>query len=205
MPLVDIQTIRDSQGGGGQQSVIFNSDLKAFRSKKSSLREQDKVLKDTFILIHFLLQCREVLENSYLKKEMSHRGGGMSEKCQKSVTYYLNGPLKATLYFYLTLILFVSGGCASRLLCSVYAAGRSPGCPLPVRLTGKELHPRQVPHQERRVLQRARVCRRLQHHQRAEVFDIQPRAVQHRERAAVPDRQSPTMFNRPGKAVQHCQ
>ena len=47
---------------------VLNSVFKAFGSKNSCLKEQNKALKDTFFLIYFTVQCLEVLENSYLKK-----------------------------------------------------------------------------------------------------------------------------------------
>ena len=55
----------------GQQSVTLTffcfliSDFKAFGSKKSCLREQDKALKDTFFLFHFKVQSLPVFKNSY--------------------------------------------------------------------------------------------------------------------------------------------
>ena len=55
---------------------FLNSDSTAFQSKKSSLREQDQVLGDTFFLIDLTFQCLEVFENSYLKKEKFHMEGG---------------------------------------------------------------------------------------------------------------------------------
>ena len=74
----------------GGEGVNKNSDFKAFSSQKSSLKNQDYALKDTFFLIHFIVQCLEVLENSYLKMLNVTWG---QKSAQKSVTYYLNGPL----------------------------------------------------------------------------------------------------------------
>jgi hypothetical protein len=57
--------------------------------------EQDKASKNTLFLFHFLFQSN--LENSVIKSRiMSHKGGG-SEKHQKSVTSYLNGPSQENL------------------------------------------------------------------------------------------------------------
>ena len=58
------------------------SDFNGFGSNKSSFREPDWALKDTFFLFRFRAQSLQelVLKNSYLKSKMSHRG---SEKCKK--------------------------------------------------------------------------------------------------------------------------
>ena len=74
--------------GGGGESPNFhlncfgflNSDFNAFGSKKSSLREQDLALNDTFFLFHFKVQSLEVLKTVFYKFKMSQGGGG-SENC----------------------------------------------------------------------------------------------------------------------------
>ena len=57
-----------------------NSDFNAFGGKKSSLREQDKALKDTFFLFNFKVQSLEVLKTVIKKRKMSQGGVQKSDK-----------------------------------------------------------------------------------------------------------------------------
>jgi hypothetical protein len=54
--------------------------------------KQDKASKDTFLLLHLIFQSNLSLKISHQKLKIVTQGGGGSEKCQKIVTYYLNGP-----------------------------------------------------------------------------------------------------------------
>ena len=68
---------------------FLNSDLNAFGNKKSSLRNKDSALTGTFVLIQFTIQSIQVfLKTAIFDHKTSH---GESEKCQKSVAYYMNG------------------------------------------------------------------------------------------------------------------
>ena len=53
-------------------------------------------LKDTFLLLHLVVVSLKVSKNSHLlTQNVIREGGGAGvrlEKCQKSVTYHLNGP-----------------------------------------------------------------------------------------------------------------
>ena len=79
--------MRDTLGGRGVNRVsskllfAFKSNFKAFRSKKSSLREEDKALKNTFFLIYFTVSVQKSLKT--VKKVKCHMGGGWSEKWPK--------------------------------------------------------------------------------------------------------------------------
>ncbi len=62
-----------------------------FWSKKF-VWKQDKALKFTLCILYFTVQSILGLQMTDYEKQNVTWGGG-SEKCQKSVTYYLNGPL----------------------------------------------------------------------------------------------------------------
>jgi hypothetical protein len=57
---------------------------------KIFITKQDKASKDTFLLLPLIFQSNLSLKISYQKPRKVTQGGG--GKCQKSVTYYLNGP-----------------------------------------------------------------------------------------------------------------
>ncbi len=62
-----------------------------FEVKKFVLK-QDKALRYTFFTLHFTVQSLLGLKMTDYEKKNVTQGGGGSEKCQKIVTYYLNGP-----------------------------------------------------------------------------------------------------------------
>ncbi len=54
---------------------------------------QDKASKDTFFVIYLIFQSNFGLKkNGWFKIEKCHTGGRGQKQCDKSVTYYLNGP-----------------------------------------------------------------------------------------------------------------
>ncbi len=53
-------------------------------------RENVLALENTFFLFNFTAQTRRSPKNRFLKVKFHIEGG--SEKCQKSVMYYLNDP-----------------------------------------------------------------------------------------------------------------
>jgi hypothetical protein len=59
---------------------------------KLLVRKQDKASKDTFSSNSIDIAEQFKPKISHQKMKNVTRGGG-SEKCQKSVTYYLNGPI----------------------------------------------------------------------------------------------------------------
>ncbi len=65
---------------------------------------QDKASKDSFFLIHLKFQSNLGLKLGDWKLKNVTRGGGGSEKRQKSVTYYLNGPLGWKKTFFIPMI-----------------------------------------------------------------------------------------------------
>ncbi len=61
--------------------------------EKLVVTKQDTASKDTFFLIDLIFQSNIGLKISHQKMKNVTRV--WSEKCQKSVTYYLNGPLNS--------------------------------------------------------------------------------------------------------------
>ncbi len=62
-----------------------------FWSKKF-VWKQAKALKYTLCILHFIVETIPGLKMTDYEKKNVTRGEGGSEKCRKSVTYYLNGP-----------------------------------------------------------------------------------------------------------------
>jgi hypothetical protein len=60
--------------------------------EKLVVTKQDTASKETFFLTDLIVQSNIGLKISHQKVKNVTRGGGGSEKCQKSVTYFLNGP-----------------------------------------------------------------------------------------------------------------
>ena len=83
--------------------------FQAFESKMSCLRERNKALKASYFPIHFKIQSLKSLKTGIFECKMTHGGSGVrgrgvgvgvgSGKCQKSVTYYLNGPYDEIIKF----------------------------------------------------------------------------------------------------------
>ncbi len=61
--------------------------------EKLVVTEQDTASKDTFFFYKFNISKQYRPKNQSTKNEECHTGEMGSEKFQKSVTYYLNGPL----------------------------------------------------------------------------------------------------------------
>jgi hypothetical protein len=66
-----------------------------FLEEKLVVTKQDTASKDTFFLIDLIYQSNIGLKTSHQKMKNVTRGGGRGGPggVQKSVTYYLNGPL----------------------------------------------------------------------------------------------------------------
>jgi hypothetical protein len=82
-------TISGEGGGGGVGEMLH----RFFCFLKKIVTEQDNVSKDTLLLIHLILQSNLGKKIVIKNRVMSHGVGCGSEKCQKSVRYYLIGPL----------------------------------------------------------------------------------------------------------------
>jgi hypothetical protein len=60
--------------------------------EKLVVTKQDTASKETLFLTDLIFQSNIGLKIIHQKMKNDTRGGGGSEKSQKSVTYYLNGP-----------------------------------------------------------------------------------------------------------------
>jgi hypothetical protein len=61
--------------------------------EKLVVTKPDTASKETFFLTDLIFQSNIGLKISHQKmKNVKRGGGGGSENCQKSLTYYLNGP-----------------------------------------------------------------------------------------------------------------
>jgi hypothetical protein len=93
-----------SKGGRGSKlchkdSFYFLTNcIDCFLKQRVLLCSKIMVSKDPFLRVQLRTQSKLDFKISYSKKKMSHSERG-SEKCKKSVTYYLNDPLNNISYF----------------------------------------------------------------------------------------------------------
>ena len=92
-----IQIIRDTRKCQSVTQTVLTFLLMLFLDVTSNTQVQYFVLKHTLSLLKDFTP-----KKSYLKETKCLMGG--SEKCQKSVTYYLNGPFMHLIPLYLFLI-----------------------------------------------------------------------------------------------------